>query len=73
MHPDRPDERRWPGRVYEIPVATSINYDWSVSNLEHGIEAGYREAANALRAYKARRLPDLTRREKPEEEKLQVT
>jgi predicted acylesterase/phospholipase RssA len=70
--PDRPEERRWPGRVYEIPVATSINYDWNVSNFEHGVEAGYRETATALRAYRDGELPDLTRQEKSERAKLQI-
>ncbi|NBB70030.1 MAG: patatin-like phospholipase family protein [Alphaproteobacteria bacterium] len=69
---DAPEERRWPGRVYEIPVATGIDFDWNVSNLEAGIAAGYRETSNILDAYKAGELQDLTRREKPEHEKLQI-
>ncbi len=66
------EDQRWHGKVYEIPVASSITFDWNVSNLEAGIEAGYRETANVIDAYRAGTLPDLTQREKPEHEKLQI-
>jgi len=66
------EDKVWRGKVFEIPVATTINYDWSVSNLECGVEAGYREAAWALDAYKDDQLPDLVTQPKPDAKKLHL-
>ena len=40
-------EEQRPVRVIEIPVSMDIDYDWTWSNLDHGIAAGY-EAANGV-------------------------
>ena len=41
----------WTGRIVEIPVSAKVDFDWSQSNLDTGIAAGYAAAAEALRRY----------------------
>jgi predicted acylesterase/phospholipase RssA len=38
-------------RIVEIPVDCSINFEWSHSNLKHGIESGEAAAKRALKYY----------------------
>lgn len=38
-------------RIIVIPVSSAINYDWSQSNLDRGIRAGYQAAEEALSGY----------------------
>lgn len=45
-------ERGWQGRIVEIPVSAKIDFDWSRSNLAHGIAAGYAAADETLRRYR---------------------
>lgn len=45
-------ERRSSVRVVEIPVATMVDYDWSYSNLDRGIQLGYEAAEAALDDYR---------------------
>ena len=41
-------ELGWNGKIIEIRVASDINYEWSHSNLDHGIEDGYEAADEAI-------------------------
>jgi len=38
-------------KLVEIPVESTINFEWSHSNLQHGIECGERAAKRAVDAY----------------------
>jgi len=38
-------------KIIEIPVDCTINFEWSHSNLRHGIESGMKAAKRALAAY----------------------
>jgi predicted acylesterase/phospholipase RssA len=58
-------EDNWHGRIIEIPVSCSIDFNWNVENFDTGVRAGYRAAALALEDYRAGRFADLkTRPEK---------
>ena len=46
-----PWKQPWNGKIVELEVSAEINYDWSHSNLQKGIEAGYRAADDALVDY----------------------
>ena len=46
-----PWKETWNGKIVELEVSDEINYDWSHSNLEKGIEAGYKAADDALVKY----------------------
>ena len=42
-------------RVVEIPVSADIDHSWTHSNLDRGVAAGYRAAADAIAVYRAER------------------
>jgi predicted acylesterase/phospholipase RssA len=41
-------ELGWKGKIIEIRVSTDLGYEWSHSNLKHGIEDGYHAADEAI-------------------------
>jgi predicted acylesterase/phospholipase RssA len=43
-----PWKEAWHGEIVELEVSDAIDYDWSHSNLEKGVEAGYKAADAAL-------------------------
>jgi predicted acylesterase/phospholipase RssA len=44
----------WTGTIVEIPVASDINFEWSRSNLQRGIESGADAAEQAFAKYRGR-------------------
>jgi predicted acylesterase/phospholipase RssA len=46
-------ESGWEGQIVEIRVDSNINYDWSHSNLDHGVKHGARAAEEAWDKYNA--------------------
>jgi predicted acylesterase/phospholipase RssA len=47
------EDNKWKGRIVEIKVDASINFDWTHSNLDNGRAAGYRATDMALKGYAA--------------------
>jgi predicted acylesterase/phospholipase RssA len=41
-------ELGWKGKIIEVRVSTDLGYEWSHSNLKHGIEDGYDAADEAI-------------------------
>jgi len=51
--------RRWQHlKIVEIPVDCTINFEWSHSNLRHGIESGERAARQAVERYESEKDND---------------
>jgi predicted acylesterase/phospholipase RssA len=44
-------EGTWRGKIIEVEVSSTVNFEWSHSNLDRGREAGYRAADEALEKY----------------------
>jgi hypothetical protein len=44
-------EKKWTGTIIEIPVERDINFEWSHTNLEHGIDEGRKAAKEAFTRY----------------------
>ncbi len=55
-------ERGFKGKIVEIPVSSSIDFNWNVKNFDIGVEAGYRAAAAALEDYRNGEFDDLSKR-----------
>lgn len=53
----RAKELGWRGRIVEVPVSSSISYDWTYSNLDLGVSEGYRETDKAIASYKQSKQP----------------
>ncbi len=51
MEKSPPWKEPWNGKIVELEVSAEINYDWSHSNLQKGIKAGYQAADDALVRY----------------------
>jgi predicted acylesterase/phospholipase RssA len=43
--------RGWKGQIVEIQVSNAVDFEWTRSNLQRGIEAGYQETSNVLKGY----------------------
>lgn len=43
-------EEEWQGKLFEIEVSPDINFDWTHSNLDRGIDAGYKAASKHIAA-----------------------
>ncbi|MGF1474386.1 MAG: patatin-like phospholipase family protein [Geminicoccaceae bacterium] len=44
-------QRDWRGRIMELRVSSAVNFDWSHSNLDTGLKAGYTAADDLVRQY----------------------
>jgi predicted acylesterase/phospholipase RssA len=51
------EEKKWRGKIVEMEVSDTINFDWTHSNLKLGREAGYRAVEKVLQTYKPEPAP----------------
>ena len=47
------EDKKWRGKIVEMEVSDTINFDWTHSNLDRGRTAGYRAVEKVLQTYSA--------------------